>query len=242
MARMIGDALAKEGMTFEASRSFDLSWGNEDAARFHKARSFISAVITDADISGAVQESLSESLAKGTGLREWKKGLDKLFEAKGYDKLGSWHAETIYRTETSLAYGAGSNAKLIEEADTFPYWEYVTAGDERVRDSHAELNGKVFKTGDTKFFPPLGFNCRCREKPLSKWAAKRKGITGPDTVTPEMRANLGNAEFIGDKIKSFEDYLSEQLKTLDEVRAQLIINTLAKIAEETEAAIKQEPL
>lgn len=224
---------------FEAapiSRKVSLRWGNKDAAAYHKAKSFISAIITDDEISGTVQQSLSNALANGDSLRTWKKGLNDLFESKGYDELGSWHAETIFRTETSLAYNAGSNAKLVEVADTFPFWEYVTAGDERVRDAHAAVNGKIFKTGDTQYYPPLGINCRCRTKPVSKWAAKRKGITGPDTVTPEMRSNLGNAEFIGDKTKSFDDYLNAKLQTLDDGRAQPIIEMLAKIKESLDKA------
>lgn len=221
---------------FEASKTVSLRWGNKDAAAYHKLKSFISAIITDDEISSAVQQSLSAALAEGDSLRTWKKGLDNLFASKGYDKLGNWHAETIFRTETSLAYNAGSNAKLIEVADTFPYWEYVTAGDERVRDEHNALNGKIFKTGDTQYYPPLGINCRCRTKPVSKYAAKRKGIDGPDTVTPEMRSNLKNAEFIGDKNKSFESYLNAKLKTLDQKRANLIIDTIAKIKENLETA------
>jgi len=225
------DPDAPTATTFEASKTVSLRWGNKDAAAYHKAKSFISAIITDAELSGAVQQSLSDALAEGKSLRTWKTGLDDLFAKKGFAKIGNWHAETIFRTETSLAYNAGSNAKLIEVADTFPYWEYVTAGDERVRDEHAALNSKIFKTGDTQYYPPLGINCRCRTKPVSKWAAKRRGIEGPDTVTPEMRSNLRNAEFIGDKTKSFEDYLNAKLETLDAKRTQLIIETLAKIKE-----------
>lgn len=216
---------------FEASKTVSLRWGNKDAAAYHKAKSFISAIITDEELSGAVQQSLSDALAEGKSLRTWKTGLDDLFAKKGFAKIGNWHAETIFRTETSLAYNAGSNAKLIEVADTFPYWEYVTAGDERVRDEHAALNGKIFKTGDTRYYPPLGINCRCRTKPVSKWAAKRRGIEGPDTVTPEMRSNLRNTEFIDDKINSFESYLNAKLETLDAKRTQRIIETLAKIKE-----------
>lgn len=236
MQRQTEDAQADNPTTFEASKTLNFRWGNKDAAAYHKLKSFISAIITDAEISGAVEQSLTTALAQGDDLRTWKKGLDDLFQAKGYDKLGNWHAETIFRTETSLAYNAGSNAKLIEVADTFPYWEYVTAGDERVRDEHAALNGKIFKTGDTEYYPPLGINCRCRTKPVSKNAAKRRGITGPDTVTPEMRSNLRNAEFIADKTKSFEDYMQAKLKTLDTVRSQLITEAIEQIKKSLETA------
>ena len=43
-------------------------------------------------------------------------------------------------------------------------WEYSTAGDNRVRDSHRVLDGKQWPINDpeaVKVYPPNSFNCRC---------------------------------------------------------------------------------
>lgn len=135
-----------------------------------------------------------------------------------------------------MAYGAGSYAKQLEVSDRFPYWEYSTAEDERVRASHRALHGKIFRAEDKQFYPPIGFNCRCRAIPVSKSQAEKRGITGPDTITPEMQATLGNAEFIGNKVKLFEDWLTEKMTTIDPVRRDLI---RSKITELSADAIEQ---
>jgi SPP1 gp7 family putative phage head morphogenesis protein len=162
-------------------------------------------------------------------MRDWRKDIDSVFNAKGISRLGSWQAETIYRTESSMAYGAGSFAKQLEVSDRFPFWEFLTADDGRVRASHRALQGKIFNANDKHFYPPVGFNCRCRGKSISRLQAEKRGISGPDTVTQEMLSNLGNAEFIGDKIKSFEDYLREKIDSLDDIRAQMIIDKISEI-------------
>ena len=129
-----------------------------------------------------------------------------------------------------MAYGAGQYAKLQEVSDRFPYWEYSTAQDERVRDSHRALQGKIFKTADSQYYPPIGFNCRCTAIPVSQLQAEAKGITKPDTVTPEMRANLQNAEFIGDKVGNFQTWLNRKMETLPAATRKMIKTKLREVA------------
>lgn len=224
------------GASFEQKPDLPLKWGNKDAAAFHKFKGFASAIIKDAELSGAVKESLSQALAEGRSLRDWRREADRIFDRKGLTRLNPWQAETIYRTETTMAYGAGQYATLVEDADRFPFWEYVTAGDERVRDSHRALNGKIFRTTDSRYYPPIGFNCRCTAIPISKRQAERRGITKPDTLTPQMRANLQNAEFIGDKVGNFKDWLQVKMGSLPQASRQLIIEKLAEVDEEIKKA------
>lgn len=192
-------------------------------------KAFASAIIKDAGLSEAIKESLSQTLAEGKSLRDWRKGANKIFDKKGLTRLNPWQAETIYRTETTMAFGAGQYAKLQEVKNRFPYWQYVTAGDERVRDSHKALDGKIFKTEDAQYYPPVGFNCRCKARPISKRQAAKRGITGPDTVTPEMRGNLQNAEFIGDKVANFAAWLQKRYDTLPQAHQALIADRVQTI-------------
>ncbi len=51
-----------------------------------------------------------------------------------------------------------------ELAAFFPDIEYMTAGDEAVRDEHEALNGLIFPRDHSfwsKYYPPNGYNCRC---------------------------------------------------------------------------------
>lgn len=78
----------------------------------------------------------------------------------------SYLAETWARTSTNQAYSAGrwQQAKDPDIADLIWGYEYVAINDDRVRDSHAELDG-VRKAKDDPFWniywPPNGWNCRC---------------------------------------------------------------------------------
>lgn len=152
-----------------------------------------------------------------------------MFDQHGVTKLNSFKAETIYRNETAMAYGAGQFAKLQTVSERFPYWEYTTAHDERVRESHRLLDGKIFLASDSQYYPPLGFNCRCRAIPVSLRQVEIRGITGPDTVTPEMKANLQNAEFIGDKVGNFADWLSQKMGELSPESVTIITEKIAEI-------------
>ena len=206
-----------------------LKFGNKDAAAFHRFKGFTSAVITDANLAAATKESLAKALENGKSLRDWRKDVDSLFDAQGVTRLNPFQAERIYRNETAMAFGAGKFAKLQDVSERFPFWEYSTAGDERVRDTHRALQGKVFKSSDSQYYPPLGFNCRCTAIPISRLQADKRGITKPDTVTPEMRSQLVDAEFIGDKVGNYADWLNVKMQELSAEAVQLITDELTII-------------
>ncbi len=74
-------------------------------------------------------------------------------------------AEMLLRTHGFQAYQAANYEVLNRQRDVFPAWEYVTAGDDRVRDEHAALNGLIVPA-DSDFwrdhYPPWDWGCRCR--------------------------------------------------------------------------------
>lgn len=59
-----------------------------------------------------------------------------------------------------------------------PYLEYVTFGDDRVRPSHAAMNGVVAAQDDPfwqKNYPPNGHNCRCTARSKTAGQVRRDG-------------------------------------------------------------------
>ncbi|WP_146138909.1 phage minor head protein [Riemerella anatipestifer] len=73
------------------------------------------------------------------------------------------YLEAEYEFAAHSAMSAANWANLQE--DTGRYWlEYRTAGDERVRASHQQLNGICLPKTDTfwtEYYPPNGWRCRC---------------------------------------------------------------------------------
>lgn len=78
-------------------------------------------------------------------------------------------AELVMRIHGYQAYMAAQHETLERQKDVFTHWQYVTVGDERVRDSHAALDGLVLPA-DSPFwrdhYPPWEWGCRCDIVPL----------------------------------------------------------------------------
>lgn len=85
------------------------------------------------------------------------------------DKLMTDYNHNWLETEYNLSVAVGQNsARYVEfmaEKDTVTsYVKYQTAGDDRVRATHAALDGKVFNLNDKEamdLWPPNGYGCRC---------------------------------------------------------------------------------
>lgn len=84
-----------------------------------------------------------------------------LFTTDVFNK--TWQ-KTEYETAVLTAESASNYQRLIGKTRLFPYWEYKTAGDDKVRPEHAELDGLILPANDPrwdKIFPPNGWKCRC---------------------------------------------------------------------------------
>ena len=93
-------------------------------------------------------------------------------------------------TAVSVAESASTYRRLVVQANVFPFWEYRTVGDNRVRLEHQALEGLTLPTDDPrwqKIMPPNGWNCRCY-------------------ITPRMRHEGVNVDF-GAMQKRCDDYL-----------------------------------
>lgn len=79
------------------------------------------------------------------------------------EKYNTNYLEAEYEFAVQSSQSAAQWANL--QSDTSRYWlEYRTAGDERVRASHAALNGICLPADDSfwlEYYPPNGWRCRC---------------------------------------------------------------------------------
>lgn len=113
-----------------------------------------------------VRSQLEDALQEGQTFRDFAEQVADLTSSVNLPGPSTAYSEMVFRTNIQTAYGAG-RFRAINDPDVAaarPYWEYRTAGDGRVRASHAILHRNVFEVGNSAtdpLYPPGGFSCRC---------------------------------------------------------------------------------
>ncbi len=99
------------------------------------------------------------------GLQDLVNSLEPLF--------GRTRAERIAATESCRVFDLGNLAANISAGIEYEQWQ--TANDDRVRDEHRELEGKVFRINEGPR-PSDYYNCRCARTPIAAEEAEKIGI------------------------------------------------------------------
>lgn len=150
--------LAKEVMTPEAFRELS------EALR---VRAFTATRLASQQVVQRAYDLLARHLADGEDVRAFIQQLRAEELSLGIEPSTPHYAENVFRSSVQSAYGSGRLAQLEHPAvvSARPLVQYRTAGDVRVRPTHAALNGRVFDRskhdGWRRFAPPLGWQCRC---------------------------------------------------------------------------------
>ena len=160
-----------------------------------KQRAFTAAGIEQLDVLRRLRNAVAK-LPEGANWDEVKKELAKEIspfvgsgDAKFDQSAAKARAEFMLRTHGFQAYAVGRHQQQMETADIFPYWKYVTVGDNRVRPGHAALDGKVLRADDPWWkthYPPWEWGCRCIVESLDEEDAQAIGISkSGDMPRPE---------------------------------------------------------
>lgn len=106
--------------------------------------------------------------------------------------LTTWR-KTEERTISVMAQSANNWQEIQRTAYLYPNIKYVTAHDERVRDSHAAMDGVIYPINHVFWkthWPPNGWNCRCKalasDRQLRPAAADIK-------IDPVFQNNVGES-------------------------------------------------
>lgn len=125
----------------------------------------------------------NELLRSSDNFEQFKQAVAPLFKQYNVN-----HLKTEYETAYATGQSTANYLRNMEVVQEYPYWEYQTVGDDRVRSSHQALDGKLFLAGEVGTLNmPNGYNCRCEYVPRSSKAGK--------TVLSEQEA----IELIGDE-------------------------------------------
>ena len=134
---------------------------HQDALQFLYTRSFDSLKNWTDKMSVETRQILVDAMEQGKGIRELTRNITDRID------VSRSRAETIARTETIQAYqrGATTEAKRLEEELDEPIlMRWISAGDSRVRNLHANWHGTLVTPEEN--FKRIGvssFNCRCAQ-------------------------------------------------------------------------------
>lgn len=84
---------------------------------------------------------------------------------KEVEKFNKKWLEAEYNLSIAVGQNSAQYLRFMAEKDTVTsFVKYQTAGDDKVREAHKVLNGKIFNLSDKEamdLYPPNGYGCRC---------------------------------------------------------------------------------
>jgi SPP1 gp7 family putative phage head morphogenesis protein len=144
--------------------SFDLTPKN--ALDYFRNKAFWISGIENEKFIAEVKRSLERALSDGSTYQEFVNNFRQLYQSYGIVPDNAIRIDTIFRTNLFTSYTAGLVKQVDQVKESFPVWRYVSILDNRTRQSHRNLNGKLFRNGP---YPPISFNCRCTPQFLHKF-------------------------------------------------------------------------
>ncbi|QLH52753.1 MAG: Phage (Mu-like) virion morphogenesis protein [Candidatus Kapaibacterium sp.] len=212
----------EKAIKYLESLGYTITWNWQQQLNAIRKHAFTIAKVTKADILMIFKNSLEKALKEGMTYQDWKKSIDTILAQKGYTKREdgtAWRKDVIYRTNLQSAYQAGRYLEMKETIDDMPYWQYIAVLDSRTRPSHAALNGKVLRADDPFWkthYPPNGYNCRCRVRPLTAEQVKQMGLkvySGSELkIQPDPGFEINPAETWSPDLREYPKELRKELK------------------------------
>ena len=185
----------EQAIAYFKSKGYAITFAWEELWAQAQTMAFTVAKAATQDILEAIRAELQRSLDTGETFATFQQRLEPKLRALGWwgrsamlspagelvnVQLGSTRRlETIYRTNTQVAYQIGRWKGFEAAAASHPYLKYIAVMDGNTRPSHGALNNRVFRIDDPIIryvYPPNGFNCRCRMTALSAEQVKRLGL------------------------------------------------------------------
>ena len=169
LVKLANKPVAEKAIKPRLSKRLDLFATLRGAEEDLLERVFIASQATLARVDTSIKTLLTEGYQSGKGINYVSNLLVKRF-----DQLQTWEAQRIARTEIHNSHNTAVMDTYNEIGVEYTMW--ISADDERTRESHLEINGEIIRLGDTYSnglrFPgdtdgPIEewINCRCSNAP-----------------------------------------------------------------------------
>ena len=169
LVKLSNKPVAEKAIKPRLFKRFDLFATLRGAEEDLLERVFIASQATLNRVDTSIKTLLTEGYQSGKGINYVSNLLVKRF-----DQLQTWEAKRIARTEIHNSHNTAVMDTYNEYGVEYTMW--ISADDERTRESHLEINGEIIRLGDTYSnglrFPgdtdgPIEewINCRCSNAP-----------------------------------------------------------------------------
>jgi SPP1 gp7 family putative phage head morphogenesis protein len=185
----------EKAIAYFRAKGYAIGWRWQDVWQEAQAKAFTVAGVMKVEILQDIRQQVDKALASGQTYSQFADNLIPVLQQRGWwgraaqtDKetgevsgkgLTPWRLKTIYQTNLQTAYSAGRYKAFADNVEARPYWQYTAVMDRRTRPTHAAMNGLVFAADDPfwdSFYPPNGFNCRCRVRALDSGNLSERGL------------------------------------------------------------------
>jgi SPP1 gp7 family putative phage head morphogenesis protein len=159
-----------------------------------KAKAFTVSRVASMDILSDLHAAVQAALDDGETLADFMSRLSEVMDRKGWGGITPWHAETVFRTNIQTAYSVQREEQYEGNKESFPLAQYIATIDDRTRDEHAELNGKIYLIDDPfwdVWTPPSGFSCRCSKRYIHKYEAEDRGLKVSAPIPAGLKPDKG---------------------------------------------------
>ncbi len=176
---LTGDFIFKEAVEF-LKKKIPLKLGEyREISDECKGKAFTVSGYTSLEVLQKFLDELTEACEQGKTKKDFMDTMNDFLERNGYEGLNPFNADVIFRTNMQTAYNAGHYKSMTNPTTKKlrPFWKYITAGDGEVRESHAQMEGRIYPADDPIWdiwYPPNGFRCRCTVVSLTKSQAERE--------------------------------------------------------------------
>ena len=115
-----------------------------------RAKAFTVSGYTSIQMLQEFLDCLTKAAEEGTTKEQFLKDMNNFLEEHGYEGMNPWKSDNIFRTNMQTAFNAGHYKSMTDETTKKmrPYWQYKTAGDGHVRETHQAMAERVFPADD----------------------------------------------------------------------------------------------
>lgn len=191
-----GDFIFREAAAFLKQKEPLAKEEYEKLSTEARAKAFTVAGYSRVEVVEQFLKELAEAVEAGSTKEDFMATMQDFLERNGFSPTNPFHLDVIFRTNIQTAYNAGHYKAMTEPTvlKLRPYWQYITAGDGEVRESHAAMEGRVYHATDpiwNIWYPPNGFRCRCSIKSLSKRQLEQRGLEVSKEIPYELDRETG---------------------------------------------------